>query len=210
MAEKKQASNTGNVDGKSEAVEQVESTETARRNILRKIVAGGSLGAGAAMVPSSWTRPVVGSVLLPAHAQSSGLPFVGFGIIAGGIVNQTDSFPKEESDELDFRTFVQKVRNAVIQDAQAGPPNGHCISISAEDLNNPESIAKVTVHEPESHVVNGTLQQLLTSGLSVDGHTIKATTLNPDGSGNGTIDGTPFNLQPGSCSPVDGESPRDQ
>ncbi len=45
-----------------------ESVSSTRRNIIRS--AGGLFVAGAAL-PTSWTKPVVDSVLLPAHAQTS-------------------------------------------------------------------------------------------------------------------------------------------
>lgn len=43
----------------------------ARRKILRYVVAGSTLGTGAALVPSTWTKPIVQTVILPAHAQTT-------------------------------------------------------------------------------------------------------------------------------------------
>lgn len=45
--------------------------ETGRRRVLAGVLAGGAVAGTAAAVPSVWTRPVVQSVLLPAHAQTS-------------------------------------------------------------------------------------------------------------------------------------------
>lgn len=45
--------------------------ESKRRSLLKMI--GASLGAGSALaiLPKSWTRPVVHSVIVPAHAAAS-------------------------------------------------------------------------------------------------------------------------------------------
>lgn len=42
-----------------------------RRKVLKSIVAGTGAAATAAHLPESWTRPVVSSVMLPVHAQTS-------------------------------------------------------------------------------------------------------------------------------------------
>jgi len=42
----------------------------ARRRLLRTLAAGTTAGA-ATMIPGRWARPVVASVILPAHAQTS-------------------------------------------------------------------------------------------------------------------------------------------
>jgi len=46
--------------------------DKARREIIKKTLTGGALaGTAVAMIPANWSRPVVQSVLLPAHAQTS-------------------------------------------------------------------------------------------------------------------------------------------
>jgi hypothetical protein len=47
-----------------------------RRKLLKKLAAGGVVGAA---LPAVWSRPVIDSVLLPAHAQTTGA-----GAIVGG------------------------------------------------------------------------------------------------------------------------------
>lgn len=51
---------------------------TARRRLLKSIVAGGGVLATGKLLPENWARPVVQSVLLPAHAQTSPVSFDGF------------------------------------------------------------------------------------------------------------------------------------
>lgn len=43
----------------------------ARRRILKRLVAGGGIVATGKMMPDGWNKPVVESVILPAHAQTS-------------------------------------------------------------------------------------------------------------------------------------------
>lgn len=46
------------------------SSET-RRRTLRQILAGTGILAGAGSVSSKWSKPVIDSITLPAHAQTS-------------------------------------------------------------------------------------------------------------------------------------------
>jgi hypothetical protein len=45
----------------------------ARRRLVKALVGSGSILASGKMLPEQWTRPVVESVLLPAHAQATGV-----------------------------------------------------------------------------------------------------------------------------------------
>ena len=45
-----------------------------RRNLLKSIAAGGGAIVAGKTLPEKWTAPVVDSVLLPAHAQTSPAP----------------------------------------------------------------------------------------------------------------------------------------
>ena len=40
-----------------------------RRKVLQKILIGGGIAAGSAMLPDKWTKPVVDAIIAPAHAQ---------------------------------------------------------------------------------------------------------------------------------------------
>lgn len=49
----------------------IEQQSGARRRLLKSISAVGGIAVSAKAIPGSWTRPVVDSVLLPVHAQTS-------------------------------------------------------------------------------------------------------------------------------------------
>lgn len=55
-----------------------------RRQLLRGAAGGLSVGAGAALLPDHWVKPVVDSVVLPAHAQAT-LPPSGFQFSCGAL-----------------------------------------------------------------------------------------------------------------------------
>lgn len=43
-----------------------------RRGALKKLLAGGGVVVGSSALPSEWTKPVIESIVLPAHAGVSG------------------------------------------------------------------------------------------------------------------------------------------
>ena len=45
--------------------------EAARRRILKKMAVGGGIVTASQVMPERWTKPVIDSVILPAHARSS-------------------------------------------------------------------------------------------------------------------------------------------
>lgn len=53
------------------------SLNNTRRDSLRWILAGSALGTTAAALPAKWARPVVDTVVLPAHAQTSACTIAG-------------------------------------------------------------------------------------------------------------------------------------
>lgn len=54
-----------------ESSKKQDSKATARRSVLKKMVVGGGVAATAKMMPDEWQKPVVESVILPAHAGVS-------------------------------------------------------------------------------------------------------------------------------------------
>ena len=45
--------------------------DNSRRKTLRNILAATGILAGAQVVPSKWSKPIVDTVMLPAHAQGT-------------------------------------------------------------------------------------------------------------------------------------------
>ena len=60
-----------------------ENQSPGRRDALKKILVGAGVVTGAQLLPDEWTKPVVDSIIVPAHAQSSG----------GGPVPSTSQVP---------------------------------------------------------------------------------------------------------------------
>lgn len=173
-----------------------------RRRALRGIVAGGGAGAVAAFVPGTWTRPVVDSVLLPAHAQTSVTPYQSVGSV-GDISGL-------EPSESQFRQFVDNVTDMLMPSAHAASgwsPYGSCLQIEVDNLLDPDSDARVTLtsFSNGTGVGNGSLQQLESAGIITDSHhTVTASGLTPGGGGTADVDGIPVALGAGRCRPTDG------
>lgn len=64
----------------------------ARRRLMKSLAATGGIFATAKLLPDSWTRPVVDSVTLPAHAQSSPgeTPSLVTGAFTTGVLGRND------------------------------------------------------------------------------------------------------------------------
>jgi hypothetical protein len=65
----------------------VKKTTNTRRRLLKSIMVGGGLATTSHTIPQRWSRPVVDTVVLPAHAQTSAIEgdFGGSGV-AGSLV----------------------------------------------------------------------------------------------------------------------------
>ena len=74
----------------------------ARRRILKTLLAGGGVIAGAKALPEKWAKPVVESVVLPAHAQGS--PVTAPQVFTTGAMPPTGPGPAKSvaSDLLDM------------------------------------------------------------------------------------------------------------
>jgi hypothetical protein len=85
-------------------------SDKSRRKLLKSIAAGsGAIVAGKSL-PESWSRPVVDSVLLPAHAQTSATIFSGFGILGGSA-----PFALTENN-----TLTASITDSLLPEAMAG------------------------------------------------------------------------------------------
>jgi len=69
-------------------------SDKSRRKLLKSIAAGsGAIVAGKSL-PDSWSRPVVDSVMLPAHAQTSYGPYAGAATTPGSALEPESIFAK--------------------------------------------------------------------------------------------------------------------
>jgi len=75
-----------------------------RRHLLKALASTGSVLAAGGVAPESWTRPVVQSVLLPVHAQTSCGGGQGY---AGGVLLNTTSAPTAMFDTVIPRALAQ-------------------------------------------------------------------------------------------------------
>ena len=103
--------------------------QKARRELLKGIAAGsGALIAGKSL-PETWSRPVVDSVMLPAHAQTS-----------GAFTATTRGLTMLEGDSL-----LASAGKVLVQDAQAGETFSSLDVSYCATLNNDNTAADVTV-----------------------------------------------------------------
>ena len=79
----------------------------------RKLLKAGGVVASSALVPEKWQKPVVDSIMLPAHAQTSTI-LIGAVVLRGGSV-----VPADAADSLLAETG-QGILDKIIQPASAG------------------------------------------------------------------------------------------
>lgn len=91
-----------------------------RRRLLVALTVGGATGAA---LPASWSKPVVESILLPAHAEMTTVVVNG----AGGGPVETTSAPSGQSDMLDF--FIDSAH-------AAGAVTSFCVAIVVQEIDN--------------------------------------------------------------------------
>ena len=115
-------------------------SDKSRRKLLKSIAAGSGAIVAGKNLPESWSRPVVDSVMLPAHAETT-TPTPITGPFAGASDNS--------SGMLDSDSLFAKAADSLIPEAQAGGeircnfiPNWYvCVELS-DDL----KTAKVTIY----------------------------------------------------------------
>jgi hypothetical protein len=76
MADKNENLDPGTIGTKQESASpdsavKEDAVLESRRRVLRKIMLSGGAIAGAGFLPDRWMKPVVNSVVVPAHAQTS-------------------------------------------------------------------------------------------------------------------------------------------
>ena len=90
-----------------------------RRKLLKSIAAGSGAFITGKSIPESWSRPVVDSVMLPAHALTSTGPYAGF-------ADNTVGANSVDSDS----TFTQ-LSDALVTPAHALPRPYVCVTLNA-------------------------------------------------------------------------------
>jgi len=86
-----------------------------RRRLLKALAGAGGVFATGALLPERWTRPVVESIIVPAHAQATG-------VLARSYAGS--NFVSPGGSVLASRGLGQRILNTVIPAANAGEPNG--------------------------------------------------------------------------------------
>jgi len=81
-----------------------------RRKLLKSLAAGSGAVIAGKSLPESWTKPVVDSVLLPAHAQTSGTP-VQYSQTQGYNFAEDEIVPPSTNNLLPDLTFDFSVGN---------------------------------------------------------------------------------------------------
>lgn len=91
-------------------------TRDARRHLLKSLVAGGGVMATGKLLPDHWSAPVVESVVLPAHAQTT------TGAIDGVFLAEPDFANRDAAGEPD------SILDLFTAPAHAGLPAKVCIN----------------------------------------------------------------------------------
>jgi hypothetical protein len=105
-----------------------------RRKALKSIIAGSGAVVAGAHVPSSWRQPIVESVVLPAHAQTS--PGTETVYSGSGLIQQT-------SVETDDGDFLARLVNEIVPSAHAQAGGSFYACVIAGDSTAEVSIAGI-------------------------------------------------------------------
>lgn len=122
-------SHMGEKDKNTEEKAQVSGTgidaDEKRRKALKKILAGSGTVVTAAAMQDKWAKPVVDSVVLPAHAQASGVAMRSSGVVAitNGSISDSDA-QFAQSSILDTLIPAANAINGCIL-------SGQCFDVSA-------------------------------------------------------------------------------
>jgi len=127
---------TSDKNGSGPAVNAEPELSNRRRRLLGKIAVG---GVAAAAIPMKWSKPVVDTVLLPVHAQTS--PATGVRVVSGG-----GSGSNSQSGRLaPANSFANKLANFFIKPAHAvGAFSDYCVEIDVEETDGEVTAVTVT------------------------------------------------------------------
>jgi hypothetical protein len=106
-----------------------------RRRLLAKLMVG---GAAATALPVQWSKPVVDTVLLPVHAQTSPATRVRTISGGGGVSSQSGSLAPS-------RSFARNLVDYIIPTARAvGAFSAYCVEIDVEEIDGEVTAVTVT------------------------------------------------------------------
>lgn len=144
MANKAHNDSDPNFDAASDEARSGETGRDNRRRVLRNLLSGTGLAAGAHLTSGVWVKPVVQGVTLPAHAQTSA-------IVLSGLVVQP----------VVQRSILDKL--VATAHAQGTPVSGGCVFLYIAG-------ASITVeHHSNSGAVSAIVGSLAGTDFSVSG-----------------------------------------
>lgn len=191
--------------------------ESGRRKLLKSAVAGGGAVTVAKMLPDQWARPVVDTVMLPSHAQTSPPAESPFGpFISNGPIASADSAIQmaEQGFSEELLEFFTPAANAGLinaSDVMRLTANESGDSVICSDWNASTNTTQVTVSidntTPPSFVANCSLGPLnVTGGVYVEG-VWRVSVMSYLANSSTTVDLVPGGLgcdggAPGTCAPI--------
>jgi hypothetical protein len=158
----------------------VTDTNSGRRRLLKALSLGGAVTVSDSVVPRSWVSPVVDSVLLPAHAQTS-IPIQRQEIPAyhGRTAMSTGN---ELARRTKPATLIQDVLNGLIPAAHALELHGVEVVIQADCLQpagSPGQTINIQVAFLIRHDTSLSVEQWGAMAVPADGSTVSLARLTP-------------------------------
>ncbi len=94
-------------------------TNKSRRTLLKSIAAGGGAVVAGKTLPDTWKKPVIDSVMMPAHAQTSDEFFSGLYSTQNAFITRADETGRESPGQL-AKGLGRRLLDWVVPAAHAG------------------------------------------------------------------------------------------